>query len=165
MENIKRFFKELIPYVIIIVIVVFVRTYIVTPVKVDGNSMDPTLDNNQVLLLNKFDDSYERFDVVVFNHSTGKLVKRIIGLPGDNIYYKNNQLYINNNVTDEPFDRKTTKDFNLTDIGYDTIPEGKYFVLGDNRIDSLDSRYIGLIDKEDIEGVVKLSLFPLKKVK
>lgn len=163
--RVKSFLKELIPYLIIIFAVVMIRTFIVTPVRVDGPSMNPTLEDNQLLILSKYQKKYERFDIIVFKHGKSKLVKRIIGIPGDRVEYKNNLLYINGEMIDEPFDHVVTNDFNLSDIGYDTIPEGMYFVVGDNRKNSLDSRYIGLVDKKDIEGVVNFSLWPFKKVK
>lgn len=162
---IKKYLKELIPYIVIILVVVIIRLFIVTPVRVDGPSMNPTLEDKQLLILSKYKTNYERFDIIVFNHNKSKLVKRIIGLPGDKVEYKNNLLYINGEMIDEPFDHVVTNDFKLSDIGYDTLPENMYFVVGDNRKNSLDSRYIGLIYKEDIEGVVNLSLWPLKKVK
>ena len=78
----KKIIKEVYPYIIIIVCVVLFRTFIATPVRVDGNSMNDTLNNNDILILNKLDTSYERFDIVVINYGNTKLVKRIIGLPG-----------------------------------------------------------------------------------
>lgn len=155
--------KEIVPYVIIVIVVVLIRSFVVTPVQVDGDSMYPTLINNEILILKKYDKSYERFDIVVFNYNDSKLVKRIIGLPGENIFYKNNQLYINNKKINDVNLNVLTNDFNLDDLGYTKIPEGYYFVLGDNRINSLDSRVIGLISEEDILGVANFSIFPFDK--
>lgn len=155
--------KEIVPYVIIVIVVVLIRSFVVTPVQVDGDSMYPTLINNEILILKKYDKSYERFDIVVFNYNNSKLVKRIIGLPGENIFYKNNQLYINNKKINDVNLNVLTNDFNLNDLGYTKIPEGYYFVLGDNRINSLDSRVIGLISEEDILGVANFSIFPFDK--
>lgn len=155
--------KEIVPYVIIVIVVVLIRSFVVTPVQVDGDSMYPTLINNEILILKKYDKSYERFDIVVFNYNNSKLVKRIIGLPGENIFYKNNQLYINNKKINDVNLNVLTNDFNLDDLGYTKIPEGYYFVLGDNRINSLDSRVIGLISEEDILGVANFSIFPFNK--
>ena len=161
----KKILKECIPYFIIIITVVLIRTFLITPVQVDGPSMKPTLQDNQLLLLSKYKNNYQRFDIVVFNFNNSKLVKRVIGLPGDYVEYKDNKLYINGNYVEETFGHATTADFSLKDIGYQTIPKDMYFVEGDNRVDSLDSRYIGLISKKQIEGVVSISLWPLKKVK
>ena len=68
--------KELIPYVIIVIIVVLLRTFIITPVRVDGDSMNPTLIDGEIMLLNKFDKTYNRFDIVVVNYGDTKLIKR-----------------------------------------------------------------------------------------
>lgn len=160
-EKFISFWKELIPYIAIIVIVLLFRTFIATPVRVDGDSMNPTLKNGEILFLNKMDHSYERFNIIVFNYGGTKLVKRIIGLPGDSIKYIDNQLYLNGEIFDEPFDHRMTLDFSFDEV----IPDGSYFVLGDNRTDSLDSRYIGLVNEKDIEGVVSFSIFPPKKIK
>lgn len=156
----KKFLKETVPYLVIIFVVVLIRLFVATPVRVDGNSMNPTLKNNQILLLNKMDKSYKRFDIVVFNHNGNKLVKRVIGLPGDVISYKDNKLYINDKLFKENYTRKSTDDFTS-----DIVPSDMYFVLGDNRSNSLDSRYIGFVSKSDIEGVVRFSIIPIKKVK
>lgn len=164
-DKLKNIIKELIPYIIIIIVVVLIRTFIVTPVKVDGTSMVPTLENRQILLLKKYDHNYERFDIVVFKYGNDKLVKRIIGFPGDVVEYKDNKLYINNELVEENFKHKDTSDFRLKQIGYAVIPEDMYFVVGDNRSNSLDSRYIGLVNKKDIEGTVTFSIYPFKKVK
>ena len=94
----KKFIKELIPYIVIIIVVVLIRTYIVTPVIVVGDSMVPTLKDGQILLLNKFDykiNDIERYDIVVIKVGNGEIIKRVIGLPGENIEYRDNTLYIN----------------------------------------------------------------------
>ena len=155
-----KIIKEIVPYIVIIVVVVLIRLFVATPVRVDGDSMNPTLSNNQILLLNKMDKHYKRFDVIVFNHNGNKLVKRIIGLPGDKVTYTDNKLYINDKLIKENYTRKNTDDFIS-----DKVPSDMYFVLGDNRSNSLDSRYIGLISKSDIEGVVNFSIIPPKKIK
>ena len=148
----KKITKELFPYIIIIIVVVLIRSYIVTPVIVSGDSMVPTLDDKQILLLNKIDYRFNE-------------IKRIIGLPGETIEYRNNILYINGHEykTDYNFD---TEDFTLKSIcNCETIPKDKYFVLGDNRAVSSDSRIIGLIDRKDIKGKTTISIWPMKKIK
>ena len=164
----KKFIKELVPYVVIIIVVVLIRTFIVTPVIVVGDSMVPTLEENQILLLNKLDyklSDIERYDIVVIKVGKSEIIKRVIGLPGENIEYKNNTLYINGHEekTDYNFD---TDDFTLKSIcNCDKIPQDKYLVLGDNRLVSSDSRIMGLIDKEDILGSTTISIWPIKTVK
>lgn len=161
----KNLFKELLPYVIIILVVVLIRTFIMTPVQVDGASMYPTLEDTEILILKKYDHSFKRFDVIVFDYKGSRLIKRIVGLPGETIEYKNNKLYVDGEQVAENFDRNAdTEDFKLEDIGYDVIPEGKYFVMGDNRTNSTDSRIIGLVDEDQIKGSTNLSIFPFDKM-
>ena len=169
-EKVKNIIKKLYPYVVIVIVVVLFRTFIATPVRVDGSSMDSTLKNGDILILNKLDKSYERFDVVVINAKidgkNSKLVKRIIGLPGDNIEYEDNELYINGKKIEDVATARTS-DFSLSDL-YDVekIPDDYYFVMGDNRIYSRDSRdyTVGLIKKEDIVGTTTIRLFPFNKI-
>lgn len=158
-----KILKSILPYVIIIIVVVLIRIFIITPVIVDGDSMYPNLVNNQVLLLKKYDKSIKRFDVVVINYNKDRLVKRVIGLPGETIEYKNSKLYVNGKMIEEDMIDVKTADFRLDYIGYETIPEGYYFVVGDNRGNSKDSRIIGLVSKNDIVGVTNFSLFPFNK--
>ena len=155
----------MLPYVIIILVVVLIRTFIMTPVQVDGASMYPTLEDKEILILKKYDHSFKRFDVIVFDYKGSRLIKRIVGLPGETIEYKNNKLYVDGEQVAENFDRNAdTEDFKLEDIGYDVIPEGKYFVMGDNRTNSTDSRIIGLVDEDQIKGSTNLSIFPFDKM-
>lgn len=158
-----KFLKEFIPYLFIIIIVVLIRSFIVTPVRVQGSSMIPTLKDKQILLLNKWDKTYDRFSIVVLNYNNTKLVKRVVGLPGDYISYKDNKLYINNKEIKEKFKHGETENFKLEELGYDKIPDDYYFVMGDNRSNSTDSRVIGLVFKKDILGTTNLSLFPFNR--
>ncbi|MCI9585098.1 MAG: signal peptidase I [Bacilli bacterium] len=161
----KNIFKELLPYAIIILVVVLIRTFIITPIQVDGSSMYPTLEDGEILILKKYDKSYDRFDVVVFNYNGSRLIKRVVGLPGETIEYKNNKLYVNGKKVSENFNRSSdTMDFKLEDIECKKIPKGKYFVMGDNRNNSTDSRIIGLVDEKDIKGSTNLSIFPFDKI-
>lgn len=166
----KKILKELYPYIVIVVVVVLFRAFIATPVRVDGTSMDSTLKNGEILILNKLDRSYERFDVVVVDvevdGNKSKLVKRIIGLPGESIEYKDNQLYINGEVIKDVAPSRTN-DFSLKEIyNIDKLPDDCYFVMGDNRKYSRDSRdyTVGIIKKEDIVGTTTLRIFPLNKI-
>ena len=159
-----KFLKEIFPYIIIFLVVVIIRTFIATPVVVSGSSMDHTLSDGQILLLKKYDKQYERFDIIVFDYQGEKLVKRIIGLPGETVEYLNGKLYINDIEVEDEFS-SITNNFNLGYLDLDIIPEGYYFVLGDNRPKSSDSRLIGLINQEDIEGSTNFSIWPFKKIK
>ena len=168
LENTKitKFIRELIPYIIIIIAVVLFRSFIATPVEVEGKSMYSSLDDGEILLLKKYDKNYKRFDVIVFKNNNDKLIKRIIGLPGEKVEYKNNKLYINGRYIKEEFlkNNQTTYDFELKELGYKKIPKDHYFVLGDNRTNSTDSRMIGLISKNKISGKTNFIIFPFTKI-
>lgn len=155
-----KFIKEVMPYVVIFISVMLIRTFIITPVIVSGSSMDSTLKDGEILILKKYDKTYERFDIIVFDYNDSKLVKRVIGLPGEKVKYIDGKLYINEEEVSDPF-ASLTHDYEL-DI---TIPDNYYFVLGDNRTNSTDSRLIGLIDEKDINGTTNFSLWPIKRVK
>ena len=157
--------KEIIPYLVIIIVVVLIRTFVITPIRVDGLSMYSTLNDGDILLLEKYDKAFKRFDIVVFTNGEDRLIKRVIGLPGDKIEYKNNKLYINGKYQKEIFltNNQKTYDFTLKDIGYKKIPKGYYFVLGDNRTNSTDSRILGLIKKDKIQGKAIFTILPVNK--
>ena len=164
----KKIIKQLIPYIVIIIVVVLIRSFVVTPVIVVGDSMKPTLNEGQILILNKLDyrfNEIERYDIVVIKVGKSEIIKRVIGLPGETIEYRNNILYIDGHeeTSEYNFD---TEDFTLKSIcNCDKISEDKYLVLGDNRQASSDSRIIGLIDKKDIQGTTQISIWPIKKIK
>lgn len=165
----NKIFKELKPYLIIVVVVVLIRSFIATPVIVQGDSMVPTLEDKQLLLLNKLSYKFndiKRYDIVVIKVDNNKeIIKRVIGLPGEIIEYRDNKLYINGKEEKSKYNYET-EDFNMEEIcNCEKIPENKYLVLGDNRTVSADSRIIGLIDKKDIIGKTTFSFWPIKTIK
>ena len=158
----NKFWKEAKDYLIIILVVMLIRTFLVTPAVVDGASMDYTLENGQLVLINKFVynvKDVKRFDVVVLDNKKegDKIIKRIIGLPNETIEYNNNQLYINGKRMEENYEFTNTEDFTYT------TKDGEYFVLGDNRVVSKDSRMLGTFGEDDIVGRVNFRLFPFRK--
>ncbi len=158
----NKLLKEVIPYIVIVVVVVLIRSFIITPVVVSGDSMVPTLKDGQLLLLDKISYNFsdiKRFDVVVVRVGKNEIIKRVIGLPGETVEYKENKLYINGEILENEFD------FETEDFVTEEIPNNKYFVLGDNRKVSSDSRIIGFINEKDILGKTKISLWPIKIVK
>ena len=165
-NKLNKIFRATLPYIIIVIVVALIRTFIVTPVQVEGMSMYSTLDDNEILLLKKYDKNYQRFDIVVFNYNGTKLIKRVVGLPREDVGYKDNKLYVNGEYIEEDFlkNNQETYDFSLEELGYDTIPDGYYFVMGDNRTNSTDSRIIGLVSEEDIEGTTNFAIFPFDKI-
>ncbi|PRO65248.1 signal peptidase I [Alkalicoccus urumqiensis] len=147
-----------------------IRLFFITPVIVEGQSMMPTLEDDSRMIINKVGymlDEPDRFDVVVFNAEEGKdYIKRIIGLPGEQIAYENNRLYINGMEMEEPFlqtavDEIETADFELPLLSADqVVPEDHVFVMGDNRSNSRDSRQIGFVPVSEIVGEANVVFWP-----
>ena len=160
-DNIIKGIKELIPYVLIIIVVLLIKQFVFTNVMVHGDSMYPTLHNKDLMILNKASvrlGKIKRFDIVVIDAMNEKIIKRVIGLPGETIEYNNGKLYINNKVVEDKYNDGTTFDFKKVVLG-----EDEYFVLGDNRAVSIDSRRLGPIPKKDILGKAKLVIFPFNR--
>lgn len=155
--------REYMPYILIIIIVILIRTFIATPIKVNGTSMYDTLNHKDTMILNKIDvkiNKLERFDIVVIETGDTYIIKRIIGLPGETIKYQNGKLYINGKKINDPY----FKNENTSDFESVKIPKNHYYVLGDNRTDSIDSRIIGPVNLENIKGTTKLIIFPFKNM-
>lgn len=152
--------KEVIPYIVIVVVVVLIRTFIITPVRVDGDSMKNTLKNGDILLLYKL-SSIDRFDIIVLDEEKDneKIIKRVIGMPGETVVIKKGKIYINDKVIDDEYAYGETSDFDKV-----TLADDEYFILGDNRLISKDSRYFGPIKDNEIKGKIVFRLFPFTKI-
>ncbi|MGC6767710.1 signal peptidase I [Enterococcus sp. LJL128] len=167
------FIKLLIPSLVLLFIV---RGFILIPVPIDGSSMKPNLSQGDMVLMEKF-TAIQRFDVIVFQLPDGEIyVKRVIGLPGDEIRYEKDQLYINGEKVAEPFlkkGRKTKSDtepyttnFNLADLmNQENLSGDSYFVLGDNRRMSKDSRSFGAVESKYILGKARFVYYPFNHIK
>lgn len=155
----KEKIKEISPYVLIVVVIVVIRIFIATPVKVDGDSMYNTLNDNDIVLLSKL-SSIDRFDIIVLKEddNNATIIKRVIGMPGDKVKIRNNKIYINNKIIEDEYAYGETSDYDEITLGDD-----EYFVLGDNRLISKDSRYFGAIKKSDIKGKAVFRLFPFTR--
>lgn len=168
LRGIKEFISDFAKYIIIAIIALIIFIYIISFQQVLGPSMEPNYNEGEIFLLNKlkykiFD--VKRFDVIVLKSNKSKLmIKRVIGLPGDKVEYKNNKLYINDTEVKEEFKKTgTTSDFNISILGSTTVPENSYFVLGDNRENSEDSRIFGFVTDDEIVGKVEFRLWPIVK--
>lgn len=170
--DVKDFISEVGQWAIAILIVVILAYSIVTfgiqSVTMIGQSMDPALSNQEVVLINKRAYTFsepKRYDIIAFKlkeETDGYFnIKRIIGLPGETVQIKNGRIFINDNaLTDLPFE-----DLIMTEgLAVDTITlaEGEYFVMGDNCNNSEDSRYvnIGNISEKEISGKVFFQISP-----
>jgi signal peptidase I len=156
----KNYFKEFLPYLIIILIVVFLKAYVISPIRVNGVSMNPTLDDRDIMLLDEvsyYFTDISRFDIVVVRQDDEYLIKRVVGLPGEEIRYEDDKLYIDGEYIEEDYERKETSDFSTT------LGEGEYFVMGDNRTNSTDSRIFGPVSKDDIIGKTSFTILPFSR--
>lgn len=145
------------------IIVILCRQFVFSPTMVHGESMLPTFENKDRVFVTKI-SKIDRFDIIVFDAPDDDTyyVKRVIGLPGDHVEVKNNILYINGKRYKEPYLQGEdghgmfTGDFTLEEVtGESKVPPGSFFVLGDNRPFSKDSRIFGFISKDTIFGEVK----------
>ena len=137
--------------VLVLFIVIPIHYYVAQPFLVDGEAMNPTYKNNDYLLVNRFDHEFNRGDVIVFETSNkGEyFIKRMFGMPGEKIEIKDGKIFINDNVfIDIYYNGKTGRDISINLI------QNQYFVLGDNRDRSIDSRDFGAVDKKDIMGKI-----------
>lgn len=192
----KQFIREWGLCTLIILLFGISRLFFWQPVKVEGHSMDPTLAHGERLIVLKH-TKIDRFDIVVAkekeNGQTKEIVKRIIGMPGDEVTYKNDHLFINGKAVKEDYlsqyisafkKDKLEKSYSYNSLFQELarnasafttnrdgqteftvkIPEGEYYLLGDDRIVSRDSREVGNFKKSDFTGEVKLRYWPLTKL-
>jgi len=155
-----KIIKEIIPYIVIVLVVVLIRTFIITPVRVDGDSMKNTLKNGDILLLYKL-GSINRLDIIVLDEEKDneKIIKRVIGLPGETVAIKKGKIYVNDKVIDDEYAYGETSDYDKV-----TLEDDEYFILGDNRLISKDSRYFGPIKENEIKGKIVFRVFPFTKI-
>jgi signal peptidase I len=174
----NKFWKITLILLVVAFSAILLRPVLFASYIVDGKSMEPTLHDGNLLMVNKVIYNVaeaDRFDVIVFHANKQEdYVKRVIGLPGDQIEYKNDKLYINGTYMEEEFlesyvsasnVRPFTDDFTLEEVtGATTVPEGELFVMGDNRQDSLDSRSFGFVSTEQLVGKVDAMYWPISEM-
>lgn len=154
-------------YVLTIVaaIAVLIATLVLPVLQIEGTSMEPTLVHGDIVLLTK-STNFERGELCGFSWSNKLLIKRVIGVPGDWVEIDvNGKVFINGNELEEPYANHLA--FGECDLEFPfQVPQEQYFVLGDMRESSIDSRntLIGCIQKDQIVGKVFLRVWPLKKI-
>lgn len=167
------FIRELIVYAVIIVLcVTVVPRYVIQRTQVDGDSMKNTLHNMESLLVEKVTYKFkdpDRFDIITF-YPKGRdheeyYIKRVIGLPGETVQIKGDTIYIDGEVLKEEYGREPME---YAGIAEDPIKLGadEFFVLGDNRNESVDSRDgedVGLVKRKNIDGHAILRIYPFSE--
>jgi len=171
----KKEILEWVKTIILSVVIALVITTFIKPTIVRQESMSPTLNEYDFLIINRFlykQGLPKHGDIVVFESNLktnfGKnklLIKRVIAVPGDELLIQEGVIYLNGNILDESYISVYTDGKGYEDVPI-TIPEGKVFAMGDNRGSSMDSRdqAIGLVDIDDIVGRAFLRLFPFNRI-
>ena len=162
----KRIVKSaLYALVIVAAVAVLIATLVLPVLQISGTSVEPTLNNGEIVVLVKT-SKLDRGDLCGFSYSNKILIKHVIGLPGDEIVIvEDGTVYVNGEMIDEPY--ITEKGFGECDIEFPyTVPENEYFVMGDRRATSIDSRssVIGCIGTDDIVGKLLFRIWPLPSI-
>lgn len=175
----NEFFRWMKSIGIAIIIAVVIKSFLFANYVVEGKSMMPTLQNGNRLIVNKINYDFimpKHGDIIIFHATpTEDYVKRVIGLPGDSIVYKNDQLFRNGKKIPEPYLKPykaelksggtLTEDFTLKEeTGVERVPKGKLWVMGDNRRVSSDSRTFGFVDISKVVGKVSLRYYPFTEI-
>ncbi|MDR0691054.1 MAG: signal peptidase I [Streptococcaceae bacterium] len=193
-KYVKNFLKEWWYIFALLIFFALSQKFVFSNIKVDGPSMDPTLEHKERMIMLKFGE-IKRFEIVVSKEPDDpkiKIIKRVIGLPGDKVTFDSDQLFVNGKKYDEPYlnkykelwkKDKLQKTYKSNPIfqarakrvdaftvneNWDTkftikVPRDHYLLLGDNRLASKDSRAVGPIPSYDIQGRVKIAVWPLKR--
>jgi signal peptidase I len=152
--------RELIETLLLTFFIFFLVNGLVGRYRIEGSSMNPTLADGQYLLINNLSyylNQPERGEIIVFHHPTSELnlIKRVIGLPGDHVVIENGTVSVNGEVLAEPYIASAP-----SYRGQWTVPEGNYFVLGDNRNQSSDSHTWSFLPKDHIVGRADIIYWP-----
>ncbi len=170
-EKARSFFEWIVVIVVAVALALVLRNFVISTTHVDGNSMNPTIENGDRIFVNRmgfFKDRLKRGNIIEL-HAPDKpgrdYIKRIVALPGDTVELKNNKVYVNGQQLEEDY---TSSQITLVsgDKTYWELSEDEYFVLGDNRLprESNDSRIFGPIHKKAIVGRAFLRYFPFNKI-
>lgn len=177
MEKKKKMIYSILELVAVIVITTCIFKFVVVPVKIDGISMENTLHDQSIALINAIgvkEDNIHRFDIIVLYSQSldEKIIKRVIGMPGDHIEFKDDILYINHQQVQQDF---LDNDFvEMSKIKYNVdkftddfsvdVKDDEYFVMGDNRLRSTDSRELGGFGIDDVIGLKGMVIFPFNAI-
>ena len=161
--DVKEFIKDSAIYIGIFIVVFLLIVYVVGFSRVVGPSMQNSLNDGDITVISNFHYNIfdiNRGDVISVRHTNALLIKRVVGLPGDQLRFEDGILYVN----DEVYENENfiiDPEFNEV---YEEIEEGYIFILGDNQTDSLDSRGIGPVLKENVDGKIVFRFFPFRNM-
>ncbi len=172
-DKVMNILKEALGWVrdigIAVIVALLITRFVVTRTLIPTGSMIPTIQINDNIIINRvpfyFTDP-KAGEIVVFHHDK-ELIKRVIGVPGDTLDIKDGNVYINGELLDEPYlyEPNSTYSFMMDDIEFPLeIPEDMYFMMGDNRNNSEDSRYYGMIHRDAIYAKSWFRIWPLNRL-
>ena len=165
LREIRSWFRDIL---IAIATALFIVLFVIQPVKVEGTSMQPRLVDQERIFVNRFlykFSSISRGDVVVFWYPRDRsksFIKRVVGIPGDEIEIRRGSVYVNGRKVDEPYLKPEFRDY--ASYRREVVPEGRYFVLGDHRNSSNDSRSWGFVPRQLIYGKAVFRSWPIGRL-
>ena len=165
LDELKSWFRDIL---FAFVTAIFIVIFVVQPVKVEGTSMQPRLVDQERIFVNRFIYRFtdiDRGDVVVFwfpKDPNKSFIKRVLALPGDEVEIRSGAVYVNGAKQDEPYLMREFQDHDS--YPRTVVPEGHYFVLGDHRNSSNDSRNWGWVPRENIYGKAVFRYWPVSRV-
>lgn len=167
----SEFFQWILTFAIAVVIALCVNHFVLVNAEIPSGSMENTIMTGDRVFGNRLSYTFsepERFDIIIFRYPDDEsqlFIKRIIGLPGETVEIHNGQIFIDGSAA--PLEDVETKEFMQGSFGPYTVPDNCYFVMGDNRNNSKDSRYWEhtFVTKDEIIGKAFLRYWPLNKLK
>jgi signal peptidase I len=164
------FIKELlITFLLALIVVIPIRAFLFQPFLVKGQSMEPSFYTGDYLIVDEITYRFrdpKRGEIIVFKYPQNekqKFIKRVIALPGEEVEIKEEELIVKNEKGEIVYSEKNSSNSIFGDLKI-KLEKGEFFVLGDNRAHSLDSRYFGKVKKREIIGRVVLRLFPPQRI-
>lgn len=173
----KKLYISIVEIIVVIALTIGIFKFVVIPVRIEGVSMENTLHDHSIAMINAMgiqEENIHRFDIVVLNSQqlNEKIIKRVIGLPNETVKFLNDELYINGehieqDFLDADFVEKSKLTYNVKQFTDDfevTLQDGEFFVMGDNRLRSTDSRDLGPFQLKDFVGIRGLVIYPFTDI-
>lgn len=161
-EQSRQGYKKVVLLCVVFFFVLAFRSAVLERVIISGFSMYPTLSDSDVCVARKFNVEPKRYDIVIAKVEGQTIIKRVIGLPGETLQVIDETVYIDGKIVNGEYNFFTA-DMGILESPY-IVGEDEYFLMGDNREESCDSREFGSVKKENIKGIVICRIFPFWKI-